>query len=240
MDKVRINKYLADNGICSRRKADEHILDRKVRINDKIAELGDLIDPDTDKIFFNHILVNKQKAIEYEYWAINKPKNYISTVNDELNRPKVTDLIKSKQRLYPAGRLDAGSQGLMILTNDGDFVQELTHPSNSHTKTYSVDISFKFKDNIDQVKKVFEKGIIISNQLMKAEKVEIESINKSKKTASLKLDLCTGYNRQIRKMCDKMGLEILKLVRIRIGKLYLKNLDLQIGKAIKVNKSDIL
>lgn len=239
MINVRINKYLADSGICSRRKADEHILAGKVKINNNIAKLGDVVDPSSDKVFFNHKLI-RANDLELEYWAVNKPKGYISTVSDEFDRPKVTDLVKTKARLYPVGRLDAISHGLMILTNDGDFAQKASHPSFEHYKVYQVEI--RFKDKLDEIelKNKFLKGIVIYGKIMKAVALEIADVNNSRHRARLLITLGTGHNRQIRKMCDKIGLEVLDIYRTNIGKLSLSNLDLAPGKAIKIKSEDVL
>lgn len=234
---MRINKFLSTSGICSRRKADEHILAGEVTINNKPAKLGDQVDPSSDIVQFNDKEVGKHdKNI---YIALYKPKGVISTSSDEQGRRTVTDLLPKSPRVYPVGRLDQASEGLIILTNDGELTNTLTHPKYEHEKEYEVianGIWKKFdKDNIINV---FEKGLKIDGVMMRVDRVYNVKVNNDR--LEFNIVMHTGHNRQIRKMCDKMGLSVKKLTRIRIGNLRLGSLNLRPGDNKKISKSEIL
>ncbi len=239
MDKIRINKYLAENGICSRRKADEHILSGRVYINGKKAILGDIVNPEIDDVKVDGLVLD-YKPIDHEYWAVYKPVGYVSTAKDEHNRKIVTDLVNSCTRLYPVGRLDKDSEGLIILTNDGELTKLLSHPSYEHLKRYIVLARQTTPHPKAYYKSGFEKGLRIDQKIMKAEKVISIANDSAKGVLRIELDMITGYNRQIRKMCAKMDLDVLKLIRTGISKLNLYDLKLIAGKALKINKKDIV
>ena len=154
----RLNKFLAESGMASRRGADKLILENKVLVNGKVAKLGDKVS-ERDRVVVNGQEINK--AEEKEYFSVYKPVGYVSTANDEWGRPKVTDLVNSKNRLYPVGRLDKNSEGLMILTNDGELTLRLTHPRYHLEKEYEVEtdrkIDFK-KINTGQNKIIWRDG----------------------------------------------------------------------------------
>ncbi len=197
----RLNKFLAESGMASRRGADKLILENKVLVNGKVAKLGDKVS-ERDRVVVNGQEINK--AEEKEYFAVYKPVGYVSTANDEWGRPKVTDLVNSKNRLYPVGRLDKNSEGLMILTNDGELTLRLTHPRYHLEKEYEVEtdrkIDFK-KINTGQNKIIWRDG------------------NK------MKIIMYEGKKRQIRNMCWEAGLRVKKLKRVRMGKLVLGNME---------------
>lgn len=238
-DLVRINKYLADSGICSRRAADEHILRGEVMINGKPANPGDRVDGGKDKVLFRGKVVKNQKS-KYEYWAVYKPVGYISTSSDEFGRRKVVDLVKSATRLYPVGRLDGESEGLMILTNDGELTKQLTHPSFLHRKTYRVTCRPVKNNSLEWLKSKLINGVDMGGQLMRVEDVlRIEKID-SNGLVEMELSLITGYNRQIRRMCDKIGLEVVELVRTGIANLALSKLNLKPGQIKKIKREDVL
>lgn len=240
-DLTRLNKFISDSGICSRRKADEHILAGKVLVNGKRGETGQKIDSDKDEVMFDNKLITKPET-GLIYYALYKPRGVISTASDESGRKSVIDLVPKDPRVYPVGRLDKDSEGLMILTNDGELTQKITHPSSEHEKEYFVmataqkgqDISF------DNFAKRFLNGISIDGQLMKADKVESSQTSQNKKHFYFNITIHTGFNRQIRRMCDKIGLEVTKLKRIRIGKLTLDSLNLSSGDFEEINRSDII
>jgi 23S rRNA pseudouridine2605 synthase len=197
----RLNKFLAESGMASRRGADKLILENKVLVNGKVAKLGDKVS-ERDRVVVNGQEINK--AEEKEYFSVYKPVGYVSTANDEWGRPKVTDLVNSKNRLYPVGRLDKNSEGLMILTNDGELTLRLTHPRYHLEKEYEVEtdrkIDFK-KINTGQNKIIWRDG------------------NK------MKIIMYEGKKRQIRNMCWEAGLRVKKLKRVRMGKLVLGNME---------------
>jgi 23S rRNA pseudouridine2605 synthase len=237
--KIRLNKFIAEAGLSSRRGADQLIKSGKIRVNGQITqELGTLIDPSTDRIEFEGKILQSQNFV---YYAVNKPKGVISTLKDEAGRDKVTDLVPSTPRVYPVGRLDADSEGLMILTNDGELTQKLTHPSFQHEKEYRVTVNktnLKIADS--EVTSTFRKGLKIEDKLMKVDEISIQPLKKEPDLLIMFLILHTGYNRQIRKMCAKIGLEVIKLERIRMGKLSLQQLGIKKGEFKEVTKDDII
>lgn len=241
MDKVRLNKYISDCGICSRRKADEHILAGKVTVNGGKASLGQKIDPDEDEVKLDSQII-KKNAAGYVYYALNKPRGVISTALDEIKRKSVIDFVPKEPRVYPVGRLDKDSEGLILLTNDGELTFDLTHPSSEHEKEYFVKgvCQRGHEVSIDNLAKRFLNGISIEGNIMKADKIEEGHESPGLRHFSFLVTIHTGYNRQIRKMCDKIGLEVIKLKRVRIGKLTLDSLDIAPGDYKEIKKSDIL
>ena len=160
-DKIRLQKYLAECGIASRRKAEELILQGKIRVNGKIVtELGTKIMPQIDKVFYNDKEIHRQE--ELIYILLNKPIGYVTTVKDQFNRDSVLDLIKTNKRLVPVGRLDMYTSGALILTNDGDFVYKVTHPKHEIEKTYTVTIKGIIKR--EEVEKL-RKGVKIEDYI---------------------------------------------------------------------------
>lgn len=218
---IRVQKYLADAGICSRRKAEQYILEGKVRVNDKVVfELGTKVTED-DEVYFE----NKKVKIEDKkiYIMLNKPVNYITTVKDQFGRATVMDLIKDiNYRLVPVGRLDYDTSGLLIMTNDGNLVYKLTHPKHNIDKVYVAKLEGIIKK--EEIYK-FENGIYIDNY--KTSNAKIEVLNLSNNNSNVKITIHEGKNRQIRKMCDAIGHSVLSLKRISIGDI---NLDVPIGK----------
>ncbi len=223
---IRINKYLSKCNIGSRRKIEEMLWNKEFEVNGGIAVPGQIIETDTD------IITNKGKQIkpetELEYYAVNKPIGYVSTVRDEKNRPTVMDLIKSNKRLYPVGRLDQDSTGLMILTNDGDLTLKLTHPRYHLPKTYVVTVQERI--NPLQLKKI-SAGVMIQNQkTLPAGTKKIDS-------HTFQIILHQGMKRQIRQMCNEVALTVKSLTRIKIGEIELGNL--QQGEVRKLTKEEI-
>lgn len=241
---IRLNKFLAESDCCSRRKADEYILAGDVSVNGSvIKELGVKVDEIKDTVEFKGKPVKPSQNLVY--YAVYKPKGVVSTVSDEKGRESVVDLVPHEPRVYPVGRLDLASEGLMILTNDGELTQKITHPSFEHEKEYEVEVRimdyelWEDKKNIGQeIVNKFTSGIIIEGKRMFADKVSVDLIRDS--LFLIHLSLHTGYNRQIRRMCDKIGLIVKKITRTRIGKLRLDSLDLSTGEYKKVSKENIL
>lgn len=218
---IRVQKYLADAGICSRRKAEQYILEGKVRINNKVVfELGTKVSEDDEVYFENKKIKIEDKKV---YIMLNKPVNYITTVKDQFGRATVMDLIKDiNYRLVPVGRLDYDTSGLLIMTNDGDLVYKLTHPKHNIDKVYVAKLEGIIKK--EEIYK-FENGIHIDNY--KTSNAKIEVLNLSNNNSNVKITIHEGKNRQIRKMCDAIGHSVLSLKRISIGDI---NLDVPIGK----------
>ena len=223
--KVRLQKYLAEAGIASRRKAEELILQRKVSVNGKvITELGTQVNPGVDKIKYNgkEIIINNN---DYVYILLNKPIGYVTTVNDQFGRDNVLDLIKVKERVVPAGRLDMYTSGALLLSNDGDFVYKITHPKHEIDKTYTVTlIGIITKIEVEALKN----GVKIEDYITKPAKVRILKTDKEKNISRLEITIHEGKNRQVRKMCEAIGKKVKALHRSKIGTLSVK--DLKIGQ----------
>ena len=216
---MRLQKYIALCGVASRRAAEDLILAGKVSVNGSVVtELGTKIDPEKDKISVNGKLLKSQE--KKVYIMLYKPKGYVTTAKDNFDREIVTDLIpKSLGRLYPVGRLDYDSEGLLLMTNDGDFTYRLTHPSHEISKTYLVRIVGEIAD--DAVDKL-RKGVVIDSRMTLPAKVSVREKENGKST--LLIAISEGRNRQVRKMCAAVGHEVLRLCRVAEGALKLSGL----------------
>ena len=216
----RLQKYLARCGIASRRKCENLILKGKVKVNDStITELGFKIDPNIDIVKFeDHIVTPERNKI---YIALNKPIGYISTVKDEKKRKTILDLVSIDERIYPIGRLDCNTSGLILLTNDGDIYNKLMHPSRVLDKTYIAIVNGIVGE--DKIKKLCS-GVDIGGYITAPAKAEILSINNNK--TKIKIVIHEGKNRQVRRMCDAIKHPVINLRRISIGEIKLNNLPL--------------
>ena len=224
MKEVRLQKYLANCGIASRRKAEELIKQGKVSVNGKtITELGTTVIPNKDFVEYNGQKVELQK--EYVYILLNKPIGYVTTAKDQFNRESVLDLVKTNKRLVPVGRLDMYTSGALILTNDGDFVYKVTHPKHEIEKTYTVTIKGIVKD--EKIEKL-RKGIQIEDYITKPAKVMILKTDEEKNQSRLEITIHEGKNRQVRKMCEAIGHKVLALHRSKIADIDVK--DIPLGK----------
>jgi len=241
MATVRINKFIADAGICSRRKADEHIRCGDVLVNGELADLGMRIDPATDQVTVcgKPVLPDPEQLV---YYALYKPTGVVSTASDPHGRPTVTDLVPDSPRIYPVGRLDLTSEGLIILTNDGELAHELMHPSFVHEKEYEVLVHCPPAGlDRDGIVGAFTVGIASDGKLLRADQVLVgNNSQRGENTALLRIILHTGYNRQIRRMCEAAGLSVIKLRRVRIGKLRLESLSLRPGQYRQIDRADVL
>ncbi|MBI4835653.1 MAG: rRNA pseudouridine synthase [Candidatus Abawacabacteria bacterium] len=210
---VRLQKYIADCGICSRRKAEELIRAGKVTINDKIASLGNKVSPH-DQVMISGKLISA--TVHKVTYLIYKPIGYTSSTQDRFAERLVTDLVpKSSDRLYPVGRLDKESEGLMLLTNDGDLAYQVTHPKFFLTKIYEINITPNFRPE-DQNK--LKRGMRDQKEFLQLDKLEVLS------PIQLRISLHHGKKRHIRRMLRKCGYEVVKLVRTNIGPLSLADL----------------
>lgn len=230
MEKVRLQKYLADCGIASRRKAEELIVEGRILVNGTIiTKLGTKVNDD-DVICFDGNRVKKEEHMVYI--LLNKPAGYVTTVKDQFQRPTVIDLVDVTERVFPVGRLDYDTLGLLVLTNDGSLTYRLTHPKFKIKKTYKAIIKgIPHKGKIEK----FEKGLEIENYITAPAKFKII---KSKDNISIvEINIYEGKNRQVRKMCENIGHPVLKLERISFGDLNLG--DLPEGKWRKLKKSEI-
>jgi len=231
----RLQKYLARAGIDSRRRCEELILQGYVRVNNSvISKLGIKINPQKDIIEVKGKLVKFIEKKKYTYILLNKPKGFITSLHDPYNRPTILELLKDiKERIYPIGRLDFNSEGLLILTDDGELTYALTHPSKEIEKTYIVKVK-----GVPSLKKlnILSKGIILENNY-KILPCNIHMLKTISDNATLKIKLREGKKRQIRRMCEYIGHPVLKLRRIQIGSIRLKGV--KSGEYRHLNKQEI-
>ena len=227
---MRLNKYLAASGVASRRESDKLIQEGKVKVNGKVAALGIEIN-DGDEVYVNGSLVTVKKN---EYYLLNKPKGYISSVSDDKGRKTVLDLMPNNVgRIYPVGRLDYDSEGLLILTTDGELAQHLTHPSNAVPKTYMVKIEGTLTEaTLNPIRS----GIEIDGGYV-TKKCKAHIVETNKEYTKVHITLTEGKNREIRKMFAAIGKEVTLLKRIKVGELSLRGLDR--GAYRKLNKQEI-
>lgn len=222
-EKIRLQKYLANQGIASRRKCEEYITQGKVKINgETVTELGIKIDPNSDKIEFNGKEI-KNKQEPYVYILLNKPIDYVTTVKDQFGRNSVLDLVKINKRIVPVGRLDMYTSGALILTDDGDFVYKITHPKHEITKTYTV--TLKGIPTTEEIKQL-ENGVDIGGFVTSKAKVKILKTDEETNKSRLEITIHEGKNRQIRKMCEAINKKVLALHRSKIGEIGVKDLKL--------------
>ena len=233
MEEERLQKYLANAGIASRRKCEELILQGKVEVNGNVVtELGTKV-TSKDVVKYNGKIVKPEE--EKIYILLNKPIGYITTAHEQFGRDKVLDLIKINKRIVPVGRLDMYTSGALILTNDGELVNKLTHPKNEIDKTYNVTLKGKITESeIESLKN----GVIIDDDyLTKPAKVKILKIDEEKNISRVQIIIHEGKNRQIRKMCEAIDKKVLALHRSKIGSLDVK--DLKPGEWRYLNSSEI-
>lgn len=234
----RLQKFLANQGICSRRKAEERILEGKVKVNGQVVtELGTKIDPEKDEILYEDRPVANQ--MEKVYILLNKPIGYVTTVKDQFNRPTVMELLKIhgkpiKTAVVPVGRLDMYTSGLLILSNDGDFIYKITHPKHEITKTYQVTVRGSVtKEEIEKLKQ----GVDIGEYITKRADVRIMKIEEEKGISRLEITIHEGKNRQVRRMCEAVGRKVVALHRSKIGDMNVK--DLKLGQWRYLSKREI-
>ena len=222
----RLNKYIASTGICSRRKADELILEGRVKVNDKVIDMLGFHVREKDKVYIDGKLVKPQKL---EYYKFYKPAGFITTADDEKNRKTIYDIIPQElHHLKPVGRLDKDSTGLIILTNDGEFINEMTHPSIKVPKVYMVTVdSVLTRAELEKLANGVE---IEPNKIAYA---DIQVLNMDNKHTEMQITLYQGMNRQIRKMFEYIGHEVKVLKRIQHATLTLDGLKRGEFKPIK-------
>ncbi|MDE5742068.1 MAG: rRNA pseudouridine synthase [Oscillospiraceae bacterium] len=212
MEKTRLQKIIAENGVCSRRKAEELIRQGCVRVNGHIAKLGDGASAH-DVITVNGERLRMPKKMEKYYLMLNKPRGYVTTMSDELDRRCVTELLEDfPERVYPVGRLDRNSEGLLLFTNDGKFANDIMHPSRHVSKTYRVTIRPSVSD--EQLAQL-SAGVVIDGR--KTMPATVNVLSQEQGRAVLQIVIREGRNRQVRKMCEAVGLEVARLKRTAIG-----------------------
>lgn len=235
MEEIRLQKFLAESGVASRRKCEEYILQGKVKVNGVVVEkLGTKINPQKDEVEFagKKMEQHRKKKI---YLLLNKPIGYVTTVKDPFSRKTVLDLVKHiDSRIVPVGRLDMYTSGALILTNDGDLVYHVTHPSKEIEKTYQVTI--KGMVTQEEVKSL-EKGVDIGEYITKPAKVRMMKIDSEKHISRVEIVIHEGKNRQVRKMCEAVGKKVLALHRSKIGNISVK--DLKIGQFRYLTQNEI-
>jgi 23S rRNA pseudouridine2605 synthase len=215
----RLNRAVATSGLCSRRNADELIKSGRVRVNGrKTTDFNCLVDLRKDKLEIDGKSVAERKP---EYIVLHKPAGIVTTCNDEKGRQSVIDLLPRELRhLNPVGRLDMDSEGLLIMTNDGELTQQLTHPSWHVLKLYEVRVVGRISDAVISQ---LSKGVQLIDGMTSPAKVEL--LERDKESSSFRIGLEEGRNRQIRRMCAKLGYPVFHLVRVAIGELQLRELE---------------
>ncbi|NLM35816.1 MAG: rRNA pseudouridine synthase [Clostridiales bacterium] len=215
----RLQKFMARCGVASRRKCEELILDGKVKVNNQvISELGTKINPSMDIVEVAGVLIKPEER--KVYIALNKPVGYITSVKDEKNRKTVLDLINVEERIYPIGRLDYNTSGLLLLTNDGDVYNKVIHPRQEINKVYIAIV----KGHINNKKMVlFREGIDIGGYVTAPAKIRI--LKKFDNSTKVEITIHEGKNRQVRRMCEKIGNPVIELKRIKIGDIELDGLE---------------
>ncbi|MBQ7728636.1 MAG: rRNA pseudouridine synthase [Clostridia bacterium] len=215
MDPVRLQKYISDSGLMSRRASEEAILSGDIRVDGQIVSLGCKVDPDVNLITYKGKVV-LPRVESYTYVLINKPRGIVTSAKDEKGRTCVTDLLPPEMgRLYPVGRLDMDSEGLLILTNDGAFTQRMTHPKHHVPKTYLVSTK---EELTEELISSMNAPMKLDGYLLKPVEIRVTGPRK------FEITLHEGRNRQIRRMCDQVGLRVATLTRISFGPLKLGSL----------------
>jgi len=231
MNEIRLQKFIADAGVASRRHAEEIIRQGRVKVDGRtVTEMGFKV-TEASKVEIDGKLISIEK--KKRYIMLNKPEGFITTANDQFGRPTVLDLVKGiKERVYPVGRLDYDTSGLLLLTNDGSFAYKLTHPRHEVKKVYIAEV-IGIPD--EKSLKTFREGIYIDGY--KTSPADIRVLEKKNNKSILEITIHEGKNRQVRKMCDAIGHPVVKLKRIAIGKLSLGNLEA--GKWRELTKKEI-
>lgn len=241
----RLQKYLANNGIAARRKCEEYILAGRVKVNGQVVtKLGTKINPDTDIVEFDGRKV--EKVEKHVYILLNKPIGYVTTVKDQFDRPTVLDLVDVKEKILPVGRLDMYTSGALILTNDGELINKVTHPKNEIEKTYTVTVKgIVNNEDVQQlqdgVRIEDNKTDLNNNQksyyITGKAKVKILKTDEEKQISRIQITIHEGKNREVRKMCEALGKKVLALHRRKIANLDVKNLE--IGKWRYLTKKEV-
>lgn len=228
MELTRINKFIADSGIASRRKAEELILQQRVTVNTKvISSLAFKIDPEKDVVRIDGEKIEIKRNV---YYLLNKPKGVISSTHDEKSRRTVVDLIKTKEKIYPVGRLDFNTTGVLLLTNDGNFSNLLTHPKNKVPRKYVVKLDRELADE-DRIKLL--RGIIVEKRKGRFKK--IKHVNK-KDRSNIEIECIEGRNHFVKKMFNALNYNVKKLNRSSFAGI---KADIPVGMYRKLNESEV-
>lgn len=231
---VRLQKFLAESGVASRRKSEQLIAEGKVKVNGKVASIGDKINPKKDSVTVSGKKIVKRK--EFTYILLHKPRGFITTMSDEMDRKCVAELIKDVPvRVYPVGRLDRDSEGMLLFTNDGEFANAMTHPTKHVPKTYRVTVRPSISE--DQITQLTT-GVIIDDR--KTAPAQVRVVTKEEGRVVLEIILYEGRNRQIRKMFEAVDNCVDFLKRIKIGDLQLSGLNRGEVRALSPYEIDYL
>ena len=218
MEKIRLQKFFTDAGVMSRRAAEKEIIDGRVRVNGLVAQLGDRVDPELDTVEYKGKIIPYRSG-ELTYIMLNKPVGCVTTADDEKGRKNVVELVSSLgKRVYPVGRLDMNSDGLLLLTDDGELANKLTHPRHNIPKIYRVNVT---RVPTEEQLAILRSPLLLDGYRIQPVKTEVIS---SGDGALIEMTLFEGRNRQIRRMCEAAGLKISRLTRIAIGDLKLGTL----------------
>jgi 23S rRNA pseudouridine2605 synthase len=212
--KQRLHKILAAAGIASLRKSEQMITEGRIQVNGQTAYIGDFADPETDDIVADG---NQVSAQQKRYMLLNKPTGYVSTVTDPHDRPTVMDLIDVRERIYPVGRLDVDTEGLLLLTNDGEFSQKMAHPSFEVEKTYLAELASALSEDN---KALLERGIMLEDGPTAPAKIKVVSNRRRK----VEITIHEGRNRIVRRMFESVESPVIRLRRIRFGTVGLDDL----------------
>lgn len=213
MEKIRVQKIIADSGVCSRRKAELLIEQGKVKINGHPAILGQKVHPFADIVTVAGERIYVERKREFTYLMMNKPRGYLTSMTDDRGRRCVTELLpESEKRLFPVGRLDLNSEGLLLFTDDGNFANEMMHPRHEVSKTYRVTAR---PDITDEQAAKLGSGVYIDGR--RTTPAEVRIISKEQNRVVMEVVIREGRNRQVRKMCESVGLEVARLKRTAMG-----------------------
>jgi 23S rRNA pseudouridine2605 synthase len=226
---MRLQKFFSDCGILSRRAAEAEIAAGKVKVNGVVAQIGDSIDPDVDIVEYNGKRIRPRTSTKRHYIMLNKPRGYVTTMQDEKGRPTVANLTAGVgTRVYPVGRLDMDSEGLLLLTDDGEFANQLTHPKHEIPKIYHVTLS----------KVLTKEALAALRAPMELDGYRLQPVSVKKLAPdTVQMNLYEGRNRQIRRMCEAVGLKVIRLQRVAVGDLSLG--DLPLGKWRELTPDEI-
>ena len=226
----RLQKVIAEAGICSRRKAEELIKDGKVLVNNEVALIGDKVSS-SDSISVNGKLIRRE---DKEYYLLNKPRGVLSTASDDKGRKTVVDLINTDKRIYPVGRLDYDTTGAIILTNDGELANKLMHPKNQILKSYYVKVEGKLTGEDIHI---LEKGIKVDGEFLKPDKVKFRKYDNNSNHTYVSVILHEGHNKEVKKLFEYVKHPVAKLKRESIA--FLNVLDLKSGEYRKLNPKEV-
>ena len=227
----RLQKVIANSGICSRRKAEELIQNGKVKVDGiVVTELGTKVS-EKNEVEVNNIRINREEKV---YYLLNKPRGVVTTTKDDKNRKTVTDLIETNKRIYPIGRLDYDTTGVLILTNDGEFANLVMHPKSQIDKVYIAKLNEII--SVDAIKKL-ESGIKLDDDLVKASRVKVKKIDKKNNNCLVEITIHDGKNHQVKRMFESVGYMVDKLKRERIA--FLTTAGLNSGEYRKLSNKEV-